>query len=100
MSFGERWQVRFCCTGRVHQRQVHHEQKIQAGPSVADGTSCLCTADMHHVPAQRVASPQPLALVGDIKPDRVWTLNELEILHDMAKPIAVVVDGVYEDPHW
>ena len=54
---------------------------------------------MHHVPAQRVASPQPLVLV-DIKPDRVWTLKELEILHDMAKPIAVVVDGYYEDAHW
>ena len=54
---------------------------------------------MHHVPAQSVASPQPLALI-DIKPDRVWTLKELEILHDMAKPIAVVVDGHYEDPHW
>ncbi len=34
------------------------------------------------------------------KPDRVWTLKELDILHDMAKPIAVVVDGAYEDPHW
>lgn len=55
---------------------------------------------MHHAPAQRVASPQPLAFVGDIKPDRVWTLNELELLHDMGKPIAVLVDGAYEDPHW
>ena len=77
-------------------RQMHHGETIQAGFS---GKSCFCTADMHHVPAQRVASPQPLALV-DIKPDRVWTLKELEILHDMAKPIAVVVDGYYEDPHW
>ncbi|DBA79866.1 TPA: hypothetical protein ACH3X1_008215 [Trebouxia sp. C0004] len=56
-------------------------------------------ADMHHAPAQRMASPQPVALVQEIKPDRVWTLNELEILHDMARPIAVVVNGVYEDPH-
>ncbi len=100
VSFGERWQVGFCCTSRLHRRQVHHEQTIQAGRSVADGKSCLCTADMHPAPAQRLASPQPIALVEDIKPDRVWTLKELEILHDMARPIAVVVDGVYEDPHW
>jgi hypothetical protein len=84
VSFGERWQVGFCCTSRLHRRQVHHEQTIQAGRSVADGKSCLCTADMHPAPAQRLASPQPIALVEDIKPDRVWTLKELEILHDMA----------------
>lgn len=33
-------------------------------------------------------------------PDRVWSLKELDILQDMTKPIAVVVSGAYEDPHW
>lgn len=33
-------------------------------------------------------------------PDRVWFLKELDILQDMTKPIAVVVSGAYEDPHW
>ena len=32
--------------------------------------------------------------------DRVWTLKELEILQDMTRPVAVVVNGAYEDPHW
>lgn len=33
-------------------------------------------------------------------PDRVWSLKELDILQDMTRPIAVVVSGAYEDPHW
>ena len=33
-------------------------------------------------------------------PDRVWSLKELDILQDLIKPIAVVVTGEYEDPHW
>ena len=32
--------------------------------------------------------------------DRVWTLKELEVLQDMTRPVAVVVNGAYEDPHW
>ena len=32
--------------------------------------------------------------------DRVWSLKELNILQDMTKPIAVVMTGAYEDPHW
>lgn len=47
-----------------------------------------------------VAQSHPTAHWEQVKPDRVWTLKELEILHDMSKPIAIVVDGVYEDPHW
>lgn len=33
-------------------------------------------------------------------PDRVWSLKELDILQDLTKPVAVVVTGAYEDPHW
>ena len=33
-------------------------------------------------------------------PDRVWSLKELDILQDLTKPIAVIVTGAYEDPHW
>ncbi|DBA72255.1 TPA: putative 3',5'-cyclic phosphodiesterase pde-3, variant 2 [Trebouxia sp. C0005] len=79
----------------VVQKQVHHEQTMQASPVVADGTSCLCTADMPHVPAQRVASPQPLALVGDIKPDRAGKLQQSWLdLHDLLRPIFTdVPDG-------
>ena len=33
-------------------------------------------------------------------PDRVWSLKELDILQDITKPIAVIVTGAYEDPHW
>ena len=29
----------------------------------------------------------------------VWTLKDLRILHEIQKPIAVIVAGVYEDPH-
>ena len=42
---------------------------------------------------------QTAPFLGASDPQRVWTLNELDILQDMAKPIAVLVNGVYEDPH-
>ena len=30
---------------------------------------------------------------------RVWTMRDLRVLHELQKPVAVVVSGVYEDPH-
>ncbi|DBB14759.1 TPA: hypothetical protein ACH3X3_004373 [Trebouxia sp. C0006] len=30
---------------------------------------------------------------------QVWTMRDLRILHELQKPVAVVVSGVYEDPH-
>jgi len=30
---------------------------------------------------------------------KVWTMRDLRILHELQKPVAVVVSGVYEDPH-
>lgn len=31
--------------------------------------------------------------------DKIWTLRDLRVLHELHKPVAVVVSGVYEDPH-
>ncbi len=31
--------------------------------------------------------------------ERVWTLKELEILHELCKPTVVIVSSVYECPH-
>ena len=31
--------------------------------------------------------------------EAVWSLQDLRILHELRKPVAVVVSGVYEDPH-
>ncbi|KAL0039442.1 hypothetical protein WJX79_008577 [Trebouxia sp. C0005] len=30
---------------------------------------------------------------------RIWTVRDLRVLHELQKPVAVVVSGVYEDPH-
>ncbi len=30
---------------------------------------------------------------------RIWTMRDLRVLHELQKPLAVVVSGVYEDPH-
>ena len=59
---------------------------------------CHCSADMSA--AIPLGEAHPTIHLEQIKPDRVWSLKEFEILHDMSKPIAIVVDGVYEDPHW
>lgn len=42
----------------------------------------------------------PGLAVTSAPPDRVWSLKELDILQDLTVPIAVVVTGAYEDPHW
>ena len=31
--------------------------------------------------------------------DRVWTLKELDILHELCKPTVVIASSVYESPH-
>ena len=31
--------------------------------------------------------------------EAAWSLQDLRILHELRKPVAVVVSGVYEDPH-
>ena len=52
-------------------------------------------------PLPMAPSPQTVqtAPIQNIDLNRVWTLNELEIMQDMARPIAVLVSGMYEDPH-
>jgi len=30
---------------------------------------------------------------------RIWTMRDLRVLHELQKPVTVVVSGVYEDPH-
>lgn len=29
----------------------------------------------------------------------IWTMNDLRILHEIQKPVAIVVAGAYTDPH-
>lgn len=31
--------------------------------------------------------------------ERVWTLKELDILHELCKPTVVIASSVYESPH-
>ncbi len=31
--------------------------------------------------------------------ERVWTLKELEILHELCKPTVVIVSSLYDSPH-
>ena len=31
--------------------------------------------------------------------DGIWTMRDLRVLHELQKPVAVVISGVYEDPH-
>ena len=57
------------------------------------------TARMHSPSVPSEMSPSNMGPEA-INPDRVWTLKELDILHDMAKPVAILVGGAYEDPHW
>ncbi len=30
---------------------------------------------------------------------KIWTMRDLRVLHELQKPVTVVVSGVYEDPH-
>ena len=78
---------------------------LLSAPAPAAGTREFLTLRVVHAadnqcdPVRPAAAPQVIAHGEDIQPDRVWTLKELDILHNMAKPIAVVVHGMYEDPH-
>lgn len=31
--------------------------------------------------------------------DRIWSMAEMEILHTLNKPVCILVNGAYEDPH-
>lgn len=36
---------------------------------------------------------------NEIAKERVWKLQELDILHELCKPTVVIVSSVYESPH-
>lgn len=65
-------------------------------------TSCGCDP---HVYAETTTKQTPEShAVADSDEDddaahRIWTMRDLRVLHELQKPVAVVVSGVYEDPH-
>ncbi|KAL0049434.1 hypothetical protein WJX82_002295 [Trebouxia sp. C0006] len=53
------------------------------------------TAQSVHVPSKDRDEPR----AASASSERVWTLKELEILHEICKPTVVIVSSVYDSPH-
>ena len=53
------------------------------------------TAQFAHVPSK----DQDELRAAGASSERVWTLKELEILHEICKPTVVIVSSVYDSPH-
>lgn len=53
------------------------------------------TAQSVHVPSK----DQDELRAASASSERVWTLKDLEILHEICKPTVVIVSSVYDSPH-
>ena len=53
------------------------------------------TAQSAHAPSKDQDELRAASASGE----RVWTLKELEILHEICKPSVVIASSVYDSPH-